>query len=111
MSKFTLLKLVLYIILSLALILVLIQFLSVNQSLVILHTYFGALEGESLGSLLVISFLIGGVLGYVAAFVPSLFDLFKIKRLKSQLKTQKNRLDELERQQSAMLAHADLPGE
>lgn len=110
MSKFTLLKLGFYILLAMVFLLVLTQFLSVNQSQVALNTYFGALEGR-LGRLFVISFLVGCVFGYLAAFVPSIFDFLKIKRLNKQLQVQKKRLDELEKQQTAMLAHADIPGE
>lgn len=110
MSKFTLLKLGIFILVALVLLLVLTQFLSVNQSEITLNTYFGALEGH-LGRMFVISFLVGGVFGYLAAFVPSVFDFLKIKRLNKQLQVQKKRLEAFERQQTSMVAHADLPGE
>ena len=111
MSKIMLFKMAVYGVATLVLGLVIMQFLSVNQEVVSVETYFGPLSGLSIGRLLVLAFAIGGVTGFLMAFVPGLIDVVRVKRLRSQLNVQKHRVHELEKKEKAMLAHVDLPGE
>ena len=85
------------------------QFINVNPQLVEVQTMFGPIKGFSIGAMLMSVFVLGGIIGFMVAFVPSIFDLVKIRQLRAQLKSERNRVQELKKQQSTMAAHADLP--
>lgn len=111
MSKIMWLKVTLYGLLLLALALLMMQFVSLNQEIAAVNTFMGPVTGYSIGRLMVYAFIAGGVVGFTVAFLPSLVDLVRIKHLQSQLKQQRQRVETLEKRQSAMVAHADLPGQ
>jgi uncharacterized integral membrane protein len=79
-------KTLVFLLLGFILFLTIMHFLSLNEQVVVISTGFGALPKASIGKVILISFVFGGLLGLLCGFLPSTLDKMLITRLRVQLK-------------------------
>lgn len=110
MGKLIFLKRLFIVLFLVVVTLLLVPFIGNNQEVVNINTYFGVWS-NSAGVILVSTFIVGGLTGFIAAFLPSMLDMARCKRIMLQLEKAQKRVADLEKKQTMMTAHVDIPGE